>query len=252
MFVDSHCHLDFPELANDLPAVLEAMRANAVTHALCIGVEMDAWPRVHALALQHANLYASVGVHPDYTDQAEPTVELLVSKSREPKVVAIGETGLDYYRDGAPRPDQARAFAAQIELALDTGKPLVIHTRAAEDDTLRLLEKRAQGARVILHCFSMPERLDECLAHEDWWISFAGNATYPKAVPLREAALRVPLDRLLVETDAPFLSPQAVRGKPNQPANVVHTAKALAVERRIPYAELEAAAERNAVALFGW
>ncbi len=128
----------------------------------------------------------------------------------------------------------------------------MIHTRAAEDATLRILSERAEGLRVILHCFSMPERIDECLAHPDWWISFAGNVTYPKAAALRDAALRVPSDRLLVETDAPFLSPQAVRGKPNQPAHVVHTAKALAVERRISYAELEAAVDRNAAALFGW
>jgi TatD DNase family protein len=198
-------------------------------------------------------VYAAIGRHPnsstgfDDADLAE-----LKALAAHPKCVAIGETGLDYYREGAPVADQERAFAAQIELALETGKPLVIHTRAAEDDTLRFLDERAGAARVILHCFSMPERIDECLAHPHWWISFAGNSTYPKAMGLREAFLRVPLERLLVETDAPFLSPQAVRGKPNQPANVVHTAKALAVERRAPYAELEAAVERNAAELFGW
>jgi TatD DNase family protein len=166
--------------------------------------------------------------------------------------VAIGETGLDYYRDYAPRADQERAFEAQIELARSAGKPLVIHTRAAEDDTLRMLAGRADGVQVILHCFTMAERIEECLAHPDWFVSFAGNVTYPKSQALRVAALRVPAERLLVETDAPFLSPQVVRGKPNQPAHVAHTARALAVERRVPYEELEAAVDRVAAGLFGW
>jgi TatD DNase family protein len=166
--------------------------------------------------------------------------------------VAIGETGLDFYREGAPRSDQERAFRAQIGLARDVGKPLVIHTREAAEETLGLLDAEAFGLRVILHCFSMPERIDECLAHEDWWISFAGNVTYPKAEALRTAALRVPGERLLVETDAPFLSPQAVRGRMNQPAHVVLTAQALAVERRVAYDELDAAVEASAAEVYGW
>jgi TatD DNase family protein len=166
--------------------------------------------------------------------------------------VAIGETGLDYYRDHAPREDQARAFVAQIELARSVGKPLVIHTRAADDDTLALLDEHAGGLQVILHCFSMAARVEECLAHDGWWFSFAGNSTYPSATDLRTAALRIPADRLLVETDAPYLSPQPMRGKPNQPAHVVATAQALAVERRVPYDELERAVEANAATLFAW
>jgi TatD DNase family protein len=166
--------------------------------------------------------------------------------------VAIGETGLDYYRDRAPREDQHRAFSAQIELARELGKPIVIHTRAAEDDTLRALEKLAIGVTVILHCFSMTARLDECLAHEDWWISFAGNVTYPKAGDLREAARRVPSERLLVETDAPFLAPQTHRGRPNRPAYVVETARAVAAERGVSYGKLDETIERSAAAVFGW
>jgi TatD DNase family protein len=177
--------------------------------------------------------------------------ELRALASHE-RCVAVGETGLDYYRDGAPREDQERAFRAQIDLARSVGKPLIIHTRAADEDTLRLLESEADGMRVVLHCFSMPEQIERCLAHEDWWLSFAGNVTYPKAVPLRDAMLRVPAERLLVETDAPFLSPQAVRGKPNQPANVVHTARALAIERRVPFDEFEAGVAASAAAAFGW
>ncbi len=198
-------------------------------------------------------MYAAIGRHPneatgfDDADFAE-----LEALAAHPRCVAIGETGLDYYRDYAPREDQERAFEAQIELARDTGKPLVIHTRAADDDTLAMLSSHAHGVTVILHCFSMTDRIDECLAHDDWWISFAGNVTYPKAQDLRLAALRVPADRLLVETDAPYLAPQVVRGKPNEPANVVQTAQALAVERRVAYEEFDAAIARNAAAVFGW
>src|SRR5580700_239324 len=162
------------------------------------------------------------------------------------------EAGLDYYRDYAPAEDQRRTFEAQIELARSVGKPLVIHTRAAEDETLSVLHEQAADLKVILHCFSMPERIEECLAHPDWWLSFAGNVTYPKAEDLRSAALRVPTERLLVETDAPYLSPQPIRGKPNSPAHVVDTAQALAVERRVSYAELEASVEAAAAAVFEW
>jgi TatD DNase family protein len=166
--------------------------------------------------------------------------------------VAIGETGLDYHRDHAPHADQRRAFEAQIELARRIDKPLVIHTRAADDDTLEILHAQAGDLKVILHCFSMASRVAECLDHDRWWFSFAGNATYPKSGDLRAAMLRVPAERLLVETDAPYLSPQAVRGQPNQPAHVVHTAQALAVERRVSYLDFEAAVERSAATVFGW
>ncbi len=159
---------------------------------------------------------------------------------------------MDYFRDRAPKADQMRAFHAQIELARATGKPLVIHTRAAEDDTLTVLREHAAGLRVILHCFSMPGRLDECLAQPLWWLSFAGNVTYPKAADLVAAAERVPDERLLVETDAPYLTAQAVRKQRNQPAFVVHTARFLAERRGVSYEQLEAVVERNAAELFGW
>jgi len=249
--VDSHTHLELCEPPD--AELVEAASEQGVGRIVTVGIDGASCRAALQAAEDFPQVYAAIGRHPnsatgfDAADLAE-----LKALAAHPKCVAIGETGLDYYREGAPKPDQERAFGAQIELALETGKPLVIHTRAAEEDTLRVLDERAGEARVVLHCFSMPERIDECLAHPSWWISFAGNATYPKAVPLREAFLRVPLDRLLVETDAPFLSPQAVRGKPNQPANVVHTAKALAVERRVPYEEVEAAIERNAAELFGW
>ena len=249
--IDSHTHLEFCEPPD--AELVEAAAEAGVTRMVTVGTTGESCRAALAEAEDFPQVYAAIGRHPNEStgfDDAD-LAELKALAAHE-KCVAIGETGLDYYRDGAPRSDQERAFRAQIELAGETGKPLVIHTRDAGEDTLRILETEADGVRVILHCFSMPERIEQCLSHPDWWISFAGNVTYPKASALRDAALRVPLDRLLVETDAPFLSPQPVRGKPNQPANVVHTAKALAVERRVPYDELDAALGRTAAAVFGW
>jgi TatD DNase family protein len=249
--IDSHAHLDFCEPANG--ELVAAAESAGVTRIVTVGTDGTSCRTALATAEDFPQVYVAIGRHPNEAtgfDDAD-LAELEALASHE-KCVAIGETGLDYYRDYAPASDQRRAFEAQIELARRTGKPLVIHTRAADQDTLALLDDRAAGLRVILHCFSMADRIEECLVHEDWWFSFAGNSTYPRAQNLRTAALRVPLDRLLVETDAPYLSPQAVRGAPNQPANVVHTARALAIERRISYAELEEAIERNAAAAFGW
>jgi TatD DNase family protein len=249
--IDSHTHL---ELCEPPDADLVATAAEAgVRRILTVGIDGASSRAALAAAEDFPQVYAAVGRHPnsatgfDDADLAE-----LAALAAHPQCLAIGETGLDFYREGAPAEDQRRAFLAQIELARSAGKPLVIHTRAAEDETLAMLEQHAQGLRVVLHCFSMPERIARCLEHPDWWISFAGNLTYPSAATLREAAIRVPLDRLLVETDAPYLAPQAVRGRPNQPANVVHTARALAVERRLPFSELEQAIEQSAAALLGW
>jgi TatD DNase family protein len=249
--IDSHTHLDACEPPN--AELVAAAEQAGVTRIVTVGTDGASCRAALAAAEDFPQVYAAIGRHPsestgfDDADFAE--LEALASHER---CVAIGETGLDYYRDYAPREDQRRAFEAQIALARGTGKPLVIHTRAADEDTLELLDAKAGGLRVILHCFSMAGRVQECLAHEDWWLSFAGNATYPKASELRAAALRTPAERLLVETDAPYLSPQPVRGKPNQPANVVHTAQALAIERRVGYAELEQAVQRSAASVFGW
>ena len=249
--IDSHTHLDLCEPPNT--ELVAAASDAGVTTMLTVGRDGVSCRAALAAAEQFPQVYAAVGRHPneaagfDDADLAE-----LQALAAHPKCVAVGETGLDYYRAGAPRSDQQRAFEAQIELARETRKPLVIHTRAAEDDTLALLDERAAGLRVILHCFSMPERIDVCLEHDDWWISFAGNVTYPKSGALRLAALKVPANRLLVETDAPFLSPQVLRPKRNQPANVVRTAEALAIERRVSYQELEMAIEGSATAVLGW
>jgi TatD DNase family protein len=197
-------------------------------------------------------VFAIVGRHPNSSAGFKPAdIEPIRRAASHPKAVAIGETGLDYYRDYAPHDDQRRAFEAQIDLARELGKPLVIHTRAAEEDTFAVLADRAEGVPVVMHCFSAAARLDECIAR-GYMCSFAGNVTYPKATDLQEAAARVPDELLLVETDSPFLAPQPVRGKPNTPANVVHTAHRLAELRGVSYEKLERLVERNAARVFGW
>jgi TatD DNase family protein len=248
--IDSHTHLDSCSPPNeDLVAAAEAA---GVRRILTVGMDGDSCRSALAAAERFPGVCAAIGRHPNiaagFDDDGLADIEALAA---HPRCAAIGETGLDYYRDRAPRADQMRAFHAQIALAHATAKPLVIHTRAADDDTLATLRSRADGLRVILHCFSMPDRLDECL-EAGWWISFAGNVTYPKATGLAAAAERVPDDRLLVETDAPYLSAQPVRGQDNQPAFVTHTARFVADRRGQSYEELEAVVERNAASLFGW
>jgi TatD DNase family protein len=251
LVIDSHTHLSFCQQPD---AELVATAAEAgVQRIVTVGTNGETCRAALKAAEEFPQVYAAIGRHPnEATGFDDADLAELKALAAHEKCVAIGETGLDYYRDSAPRPDQERAFTAQIELARETDKPLVIHTRAAEDDTLAILSERTAGINVVLHCFSMADRIDECLQHADWWISFAGNVTYPKAAELRRAALRVPAGRLLVETDAPFLAPQAVRGKPNEPANVVHTARAVADERGVAYAELESELERATTGLFGW
>ena len=248
--IDSHTHLDRgPAPEAELVA---AARAVGIKRILTIGIDAESRRAALAAAETYDEVFAAIGHHPNnatgYDDAITDEVREL---ARHPRCLAIGETGLDDYRDYAPRADQERAFAAHIEIARELGKPLVIHTRAAEDDTIATLVRDAAGLEVVLHCFSMPDRLDECLEH-GWWISFAGNVTYPKAQDLAAAAERVPLDRLLVETDAPYLTPQEVRKHRNQPAYVVHTAHFVAERRGITYDELEAAVEANAARLLGW
>jgi TatD DNase family protein len=248
--IDSHTHLD--RAPGTDAELVEAAREAGLRRILTVGTDSASCRAAIAAAEAHEEVYAAVGRHPnDSTGYDDAVTEELRALAQHPRVRAIGETGLDDYRDYAPRPDQERAFSAHMRLARETGKPLVIHTRAAEDDTIAMLDREAQGLEVILHCFSMPDRLDECL-ERGWWISFAGNVTYPKAQDLAEAAQRVPLDRLLVETDAPYLTPQARRKERNQPAFVVHTARFVAERRGIAYEELEAAVEANAARLFGW
>jgi TatD DNase family protein len=248
--IDSPTHLDRGP-APEAELVAEA-RAAGITRILTIGMDSRSCEAAIRAAEAHDEVFVAVGRHPNEATGYEDAVTAELRELAEhPKVRAIGETGLDDYRDYAPRQDQERAFHAQIALAHDTGKPVVIHTRAAEDDTIDTLAAHARGLEVILHCFSMPTRLEECLDH-GWWISFAGNVTYPKATDLAEAAENVPLERLLVETDAPYLTPQVVRKERNRPAYVAHTARFIAERRGIAYAELDAAVEANGAKLFGW
>jgi TatD DNase family protein len=248
--IDSHTHLHVCK--PDDAELVAAADAAGVTRMLTVGTTGATCREALLAAERFPQVFAAVGRHPNEATGYDDAVTVeLQALADHPRCVAIGETGLDYFRDYAPEADQQRAFEAQIELARATGKPLVIHTRAAEDDTIATLRDRAGGLRVILHCFSMPERLDECVEH-GWWISFAGNVTYPKAQDLAAAAARVPENRLLVETDAPYLSPQPVRKERNQPAFVAHTARFVAERRGIAYEELEAIVEDNAAGLFGW
>lgn len=248
--IDSHTHLD--SCAPPNAELVAAAREAGVTRILTVGMDEATNRTALAAAEEFPEVYAAVGRHPNAaTGFDEAAYEDLVELAAHPRCAAIGETGLDFYRDTAPREDQERAFLAQIELAHETGKPLVIHTRAAEDDTIRVLRERARDVQVILHCFSMPDRWEACAA-EGWWFSFAGNVTYPKALDLAHAAARVPAERLLVETDAPYLTPQVVRKERNQPAYVAHTARFVAECRGLSYEELDALVERNAATLFGW
>jgi TatD DNase family protein len=249
--VDSHTHLHLCEGSE--AEVVAAASAAGVERLVTVGTRSDSNRAALAAAEQFPGVYAAVGRHPnDATGFEAADLEELRELAAHERCVAIGETGLDYYRERASERDQKRAFLAQIELARETGKPLVIHTRAADDDTLAMLSEHGDGLRVILHCFSMAARVEECLEHPGWWFSFAGNVTYPNASDLRSAMLRIPADRLLVETDAPYLSPQPVRGSKNVPANVVLTVRALAVERRVSYEELERSIEASSAAVFGW
>ncbi len=251
MYVDSHCHLDFPELNSELPALLAAMQENAVTHALCIGVDLPAWPNVVALARDHANLYATVGVHPDYIDTPEPSVAELVERSRTPKVVAIGETGLDYFRLEGDLEWQRDRFRRHIRAARETGKPLVIHTRSAADDTLAIMrEERAHEIGGVMHCFTETWAFAEQALDLDFHISFSGIVTFRNAVELKDVARRVPLNRMLIETDSPYLAPVPFRGKRNQPAWVRHVGEEIARLRGIPAESIAAATSANFFQLF--
>jgi len=245
--VDSHTHLHLCEPADD--ELVEAAVQAGVTRILTVAIDDESCVTALAAAHAHDSVFAAIGRHPNSAEHFD--VDVLRPFAADPRCVAIGETGFDFHHRSTEPAQQRRAFMHQIELARDVGKPLVIHTREADDDTLAMLRERAGGLRVVLHCFSMAERVEECVA-EGWWISFAGNVTFPKAADLAAAAERVPADRLLVETDAPFLSPVPRRGRRNQPASVVHTARFLADRRGVSYEEFERAVDRCAAELFGW
>jgi len=251
MLVDSHCHLNFPELLANLPAIKQSMQDNEVSHALCISVTLPDFPQVLALAEENENFYASVGVHPDYEDIQEPTVEELINLANHPKVIAIGETGLDYFRLTGDLEWQRTRFRTHIRAAIATGKPLVIHTRNSPEDTLRIMrEENAQQVGGVMHCFT--ESLDVALEAITlgFYISFSGIITFKNAHSIKEVAKHIPLDRILVETDSPYLAPTPYRGKTNQPSYVKHVAEEVANLRGIPFDTLAAATTENFFRLF--
>jgi TatD DNase family protein len=251
MFVDSHCHLDFPEFAAELPQLLATMRELDVTHALCIAVDLPAWPNVVAIAQAHANLYATVGVHPDYADTPEPTVADLVARAQTDKVVAIGETGLDYYRLEGDLEWQRERFRRHIRAARESGKPLVIHTRAAAADTLAIMrEERASEVGGVMHCFTETWDVAQGALDLGFHISFSGIVTFKNAVELKDVARRVPLDRMLIETDSPYLAPMPYRGKRNQPAWVRYVGEEVARLRGVDAPAIAHATSSNFFRLF--
>jgi TatD DNase family protein len=243
--IDTHAHLTALEDADE---AIERAAEAGVTRILTVGTNVDDCRRGLALAEKHDGVYAILGIHPHAANEAsDRDVAEVRSLLAHPKAVGAGETGLDWFRDYAPREKQLSLFESMLEVARETGKPAVIHTRAADDDTLAALGDF--DGRVVLHCFSSPHLLEPAL-ERGWYVSFAGNASFPKAVDLRLAACAVPADRILAETDTPYLAPQPVRGKRNEPAYVMHTLAALAQARNEDPAELERQIDANATACF--
>ena len=251
MLVDSHCHLDFPDLAGRIPQVLERMQQNGVSCAVCIAVNLEDFPKVLALAETQPNLYATVGVHPEYADAEEPDIARLVQLAEHPKVIAIGETGLDYYWQ-KDRPEwQRQRFKNHIHAAVATGKPLVVHMRDAAEDTLRILkEEGAQAVGGVMHCFTETWEVARQALDLGFHISFSGIVTFKNATAIKEVAQKAPLDRILVETDSPYLAPVPYRGKPNEPAYVRHVAEELARLRGLSFEQIAEATSYNFFNLF--
>lgn len=251
MLVDSHCHLNFPELVQNMDQVLDSMRSNQVGHALCVSVTLDKFPEVLAIAEQYPNIYASVGVHPDYEDIQEPTVDGLVSLANHPRVVAIGETGLDYFRLTGDLEWQRNRFRTHISAAKASGKPLIIHTRNAAEDTLRIMqEEGAAEVGGVMHCFTESWEVAQAAIAMGFYISFSGIVTFKNAQALKGVAQKVPLDKVLVETDSPYLAPIPFRGKTNQPAYVRHVAEEVARLRDVPLQQIVDATTANFFNLF--
>ncbi len=252
MFIDSHCHLDFPELAADRDAVLQLMRDNRVTHALTISTTLKTFPDVLRVAEMNDNMWCSAGVHPDeQVDDHEATLEELLAMADHPKVVAIGETGLDYFRLTEPLDWQRERFRIHIRAAKQCGKPLVIHTRNSSADTLRLM-KEGGAAEVggVMHCFTETQEIADAAIAMNFHISFSGIVTFKSAKALQEVAKRVPLDRMLIETDSPYLAPTPFRGKMNQPGYVRYVAEYIATLRGVAVEEIAAATTENFFRLF--
>jgi TatD DNase family protein len=259
MFTDSHCHLTFPELRADLLQIRQAMAEAQVTRALCICTTLEEFPEVHALALAHDNFWATVGVHPDNEGVTEPTLDDLLSRGALPRVLGIGETGLDYYRLGertvADMAWQRERFRTHIRAARQLGKPLVIHTRSASADTVAILAEEGENGSAgsaggVFHCFTETAEVARAALELGFYISFSGILTFKSAEDLREVARFVPLDRMLIETDSPYLAPVPYRGKTNNPALVPYVARQIAELKQCPVERVAEATSQNFNALF--
>ena len=251
MYIDSHCHINFPGLGDQIDDVLSAMKLNGVSHALCVSVNLPDFPQVRALAERHENVFASVGVHPDYEGEQEPSVDELTKLADHPKVVAIGETGLDYYRLTGDLEWQRERFRMHIRAAKNCAKPLIIHTREAAADTLRVMaEEGADQPGGVMHCFTESWEVAQRAMEMNFFISFSGIVTFKSATALKEVAKSVPLERMLIETDSPYLAPVPHRGATNQPAYVKHVAEEIARLRGISVEEVAEATSRNFFSLF--
>lgn len=249
--VDSHCHIDFESLSSELPAVLHRARANGITHLLCVCVTLEKFPQICALTHDYPYIFASVGVHPNERDGRDPATEELVQLAQEPKVVAIGETGLDYYRTEQAASWQHERFRTHIRAAKAAGKPLIVHTREAAADTLRIMaEEEAGAAGGVMHCFTESWDTARAALDMNFYISFSGIVTFRNAERIREVARQVPADRLLIETDAPYLAPVPYRGKTNEPAHVRYVAECLATVRGEPVEVIADRTTRNFFRLF--
>jgi TatD DNase family protein len=249
--IDSHCHINFPELREDMAGLMSRMQDAGVTKALCVSVSLEAFPEVLELAETYPNVYASVGVHPDHVEGEDPVSERLVSLAAHPKIVAIGETGLDYFRLEGDLSWQRERFRNHIRAAKETGKPLIIHTRAAGADTIRIMqEEDAAAVGGVMHCFTETWEVAEAALEMNFLISFSGILTFKNAAALRDVAARVPLESALVETDSPYLAPVPNRGKTNEPAYVRYVAEELARIKELPLEEIAAATSSNFRRLF--
>ena len=255
MFIDSHCHINFPELAARMPELLAKMDENKVTHALCVSVDLPDFPSVLALAEQYHHIYASVGVHPDYEDTPEPSVEMLVKLADHPKIIAIGETGLDYYRLEGDLEWQRERFRTHIKASRITRKPLIIHTRAASEDTIRIMQEEGAGTDKggvggVMHCFTESLEVAQAALAMGFYISFSGIVTFKSAKDLQAVAREVPLERMLIETDSPYLAPVPFRGRMNEPGYVRHVAEYIATLKDVPLEQVAKQTTDNFFNLF--
>ncbi|MES2070755.1 MAG: TatD family hydrolase [Pseudomonadota bacterium] len=255
MYIDSHCHINFPELAVRMPEILAKMAENGVTHALCVSVDLPDFPQVLELAEKYPNIYASVGVHPDYPDTEEPTAEQLVQLSQHPKIIAIGETGLDYFRLEGDLEWQRERFRQHIRASRISGKPLIIHTRSASADTIRIMQEEGAGTDRggvggVMHCFTESLEVAQAAIEMGFYISFSGIVTFKSARDLQAVARALPMERILIETDSPYLAPVPHRGKMNEPGFVKHVAEYLADLKQVPLQQVQQITTENFFTLF--